>query len=227
MYEVLIVEDDPMVAMIDKQYVEQNSRFHVAAVCRNGASGLEYLMANPVQLVILDVYMPRVNGMELLRQIRANQIQTEVIMVTAANDSATLDEALKLGIIDYLVKPFLGSRFQAALEKFIAQKSAFRDMSALSQQNIDYIMESTHRKNGDMNPKGIQDNTLQIICDYMKAAGDEALASEEIADRVGLSRVTVRRYMNFLLEKGDIAGAMNYETGGRPCMVYRWVRKEK
>lgn len=225
MYEVLIVEDDPMVAMIDKQYVEQNPRFHVAAVCRDGAGGLEYLKGHPVQLVILDVYMPRVNGMELLRQIRANQIQTEVIMVTAANDSATLDEALRLGIIDYLVKPFLGSRFQSALEKFIAQKSAFRDMNALSQQNIDYIMESTHRKVSEVNPKGIQDNTLQIICDCMKASGEKAMTSEAIAAQVGLSRVTVRRYMNYLLEKGDIAGMMNYETGGRPCMVYRWVKQ--
>lgn len=222
MYEVVIVEDDPMVAMINKQYVSQNAHFHVAQVCRDGETAMEYLRSHPVHLVILDVFMPRTDGMELLRQLRREQIPTEVIMVTAANDSATLDEALRLGIIDYLVKPFVNARFQSALEKFMAQKSAFHDLSSLNQQNIDYIMDSVHRRTADLYPKGIQDKTLEIICRYMQEAAGAELTSEEIADKVGLSRVTVRRYMNHLLEKGEIVGRMNYETGGRPCMVYRW-----
>ncbi len=222
MYEAIIVEDDPMVAMINRQYVSQNPHFHVAAVCRDGISAMETMRAHTVHLAILDVFMPRISGMELLRQIRAEKLPVEVIMVTAANDSATLDEALRLGIIDYLVKPFVNARFQAALEKFMAQKNAFQDLSSLNQQNIDFIMESAHRRSAELYPKGIQDRTLEIICNYLRNAAGIELTSEEIADKVGLSRVTVRRYMNHLLEKGDIAGRMNYETGGRPCMVYRW-----
>ncbi|MDO4355039.1 MAG: response regulator [Clostridia bacterium] len=222
MYEVIIVEDDPMVAMINKQYVNQNAHFHVATVCKDGISAMEYMRAHTVHLAILDVFMPRISGMELLRQIRAEKLPVEVIMVTAANDSATLDEALRLGIIDYLVKPFVNARFQAALEKFMAQKNAFQDLSSLNQQNIDFIMESAHRRSAELYPKGIQDKTLEIICNYLRDAAGAELTSEEIADKVGLSRVTVRRYMNHLLEKGDIVGRMNYETGGRPCMVYQW-----
>lgn len=224
MYEVIIVEDDPMVAMINGQYVNQNPHFHVAATCRDGISAMEFLRANTVHLAILDVFMPRISGMELLRQIRAEKLPVEVIMVTAANDSATLNEALRLGIIDYLVKPFVNARFQAALDKFIAQRNAFQDLSSLNQQNIDFIMESAHRRGAELYPKGIQDRTLEIICNYLKNAAGVELTSEEIADKVGLSRVTVRRYMNHLLEKGDITGRMNYETGGRPCMVYQWKR---
>ncbi|MGN0372953.1 MAG: response regulator [Enterocloster sp.] len=227
MYEVVIVEDDPMVAMINKQYVNQNPHFHVAAVCRDGASAMEYMKDHTVHLVILDVFMPQLNGMEVLRWIRLQKLPVEVIMVTAANDSATLDEALHLGIIDYLVKPFVNARFQTALKKFMTQRSAFQDLSSLNQQNIDYIMESTHRRSADLTPKGIQDKTMETICRYMQENADKELTSEEIADKVGLSRVTVRRYMNHLLEKGNIAGRMNYETGGRPCMIYRWDKKRK
>lgn len=222
MYEVLIVEDDPMVAMINRQYVNQNPHFHAAAVLRDGESALEYLRSHTVHLVILDVFMPRVDGMELLRRIRSEELPVEVIMVTAANDSVTLGAALKLGIIDYLVKPFVNARFQAALDRFMAQKNAFHDLSSLNQQSIDFIMESARSRSAELYPKGIQDKTLRIICDFMKGAAGAELTSEEIADRVGLSRVTVRRYMNHLLEKGEITGRMNYETGGRPCMVYRW-----
>lgn len=222
MYEVMIAEDDPMVAMINKQYVNQNVHFHVAQICRDGEAALEYLRKNTVHLVILDVFMPRVDGMELLRRIRREQLPVEVIMVTAANDGASLNEALRLGVIDYLVKPFVNARFQAALEKFMSQRSAFHALSSLNQQNIDYIMESVHRKGVELTPKGIQDKTLESISRYMRDMAGTELTSEEIADQVGLSRVTVRRYMNHLLEKGDIVGRMNYETGGRPCMVYRW-----
>lgn len=222
MYEVLIVEDDPMVAMINKQYVNQNPHFHVAATCRDGDSAMDYLKEHTVHLVILDVFMPGTDGLALLRQIRTKQLPVEVIMVTAANDSATLDEALHLGILDYLVKPFVSARFQTALDKFLAQRNAFRNLSSLNQQNIDHIMETTHRKQADIAPKGIQDKTLEIICSYMQNAPDKGFTSEELADKVGLSRVTVRRYMNHLLEKGDIAGNMNYETGGRPCLIYTW-----
>ena len=91
MYEVLIVEDDPMVAMINKQYVNQNTHFHISAVCRDGAAALEYLQKNTIHLMILDVFMPRTDGIALLRKIRELNIPVSVIMVTAANDSATIE----------------------------------------------------------------------------------------------------------------------------------------
>lgn len=222
MYEVLIVEDDPMVAMINKQYVNQNLHFHVASICREGNSAMEYLMKNVVHLVILDVYMPRTDGLSLLRQIREKQIPVSVIMVTAANDSATLEEALRLGIIDYLVKPFYNSRFQQALETFLSRQNAFHDLSSFNQHHIDALINGTHKKTTDQFPKGIQEQTLQMICSFMENNSTAELTGEEIADKVGLSRVTVRRYMNYLLEQGKIIGFMNYETGGRPSMLYCW-----
>ncbi|MBQ8513858.1 MAG: response regulator [Ruminococcus sp.] len=222
MYEVLIVEDDPMVAMINKQYVNQNPHFHVAGICRDGTAALEYLAENTVHLVILDLYMPHTDGLTLLREIREKQLPVSVIMVTAANDSTSIEEALRLGIVDYLVKPFFNTRFQQALETFLSRQDAFHNMSSFNQQHIDALLGGMLPKSTDELPKGIQNQTLETICFFLESKAAIELTGEEIADHVGLSRVTVRRYMNYLLEKGQILGRMNYETGGRPCMLYRW-----
>lgn len=222
MYEVIIVEDDPMVSMINRQYVAQNPHFHVAASCADGASALDFISKHTVHLAILDMYMPRLDGIGLLRELRAKNLPVSVIMVTAANDSACLENALRLGIVDYLVKPFTAQRFQQALDSFLSRQNALRDLSSLSQQSIDSILGAQRDRGQDQLPKGIQDQTLETICSYMKNSRAIEMTSEEIADKVGLSRVTVRRYMNHLLEKGCISGRMNYETGGRPCMLYRW-----
>lgn len=220
MFDVVIVEDDPMVAMINKQYVCENRHFNVKKICSDGQQALDYLTKNKTDLIILDMYMPRIDGLTLFRKIRESGIPVSVIMVTAANDSAAIEEAFRLGIVDYLVKPFSSQRFGQALDTFLIRQNAFSELTSFTQQHIDAMMGvNVHRE--DQLPKGIQTQTLDTIRAFISEQGSAELAGEEIADRVGLSRVTVRRYMNYLLEKGEIFGRMNYETGGRPCMVYR------
>ena len=221
MYKVLIVEDDPMVAMINEQYVRRSRDFCVAAKCRNGMEALQYLKENEADLIVMDVYMPQMDGFETLRQIRNRQISVGVIMVTAANDRDSLEEALQLGVIDYLIKPFNFERFRFALDKFIAQTTALRDVETLSQKNIDFIFDQARKRADEIYPKGIQQRTLQLIMDYMKAQAGIWMNGDEIAEKVGLTSVTVRRYLNYLSQSGMLVGEMNYETGGRPCMLYR------
>ena len=132
MYKVLIVEDDPMVSMINEQYVRRNKKFFVAGVCRDGKNALEFLDSHDIDLIILDVFMPHQDGFETLRQIRKKQMSVDVIMVTAANDRESLEEALHLGIVDYLVKPFTFDRFCMALDKFIAQRNALNELGTLN-----------------------------------------------------------------------------------------------
>ena len=221
MFRVLIVEDDPMVAMINEQYIKRNKRFEIVGKCSDGGSALEFLENHEVDLLILDVYMPHMDGFETLRRIRSRQIAVDVIMVTAANDRTALEESLHLGVVDYLVKPFSFDRFQVALEKFAAQRGAFEDVDQLNQKNIDHIIDYFRRKNEGGFPKGIQEKTLQLITEYLKANTGVWFTGDEIAAKVGLTGVTVRRYMNYLAESGRVTGEMNYETGGRPCMRYR------
>ena len=220
-YRVLIVEDDPMVSMINEQYVNRNKAFRVVEKCKDGKSALEYLENNDVDLIILDVYMPLMDGFETLRQIRKNKKTVDIIMVTAANDRASLEEALHLGVVDYLVKPFTYDRFRIALDKYVSHLSALKDLDTLNQKNIDFIIDNAHKKSGELYPKGIQEKTLQTILDEMKKNPSKWMTGDEIAERIGLTGVTVRRYLNYVTEKGILLSEIDYETGGRPCMRYR------
>ena len=220
-YKVLIVEDDPMVSLINEQYVNRNKAFRVVKKCKDGKSALAYLENNDVDLIVLDVYMPLMDGFETLRQIRKNKKSVDIIMVTAANDRASLEEALHLGVVDYLVKPFTYDRFRIALDKYVSQVAALKDLDTLNQKNIDFIIENAHKKSEKLYPKGIQEKTLQTILDEMKKNPSKWMTGDEIAERVGLTGVTVRRYLNHLTEKGILLSEIDYETGGRPCMRYR------
>ena len=221
MYKVLIVEDDPMVAMINEQFVSRHKDFVVAHKCNDGKSALEYLDENKVDLIILDVFMPYMDGFETLRQIRKKQIPVDVIMVTAANEREQLKEGLHLGVVDYLVKPFTFERFKVALDKFIAQVEALKDLDKVNQKNIDFLIDKSRKKVNELYPKGIQEKTLQTIIEHLKKNKNKWLTGDEIAEKVGLTGVTVRRYMTHLSETGMVIADMNYGTGGRPCMLYK------
>ena len=225
MYKVLIVEDDPMVAMINEQFVSRHKDFVVAHKCNDGKSALEYLENNDVDLIILDVFMPYMDGFETLRQIRKKQIPVDVIMVTAANEREQLKEGLHLGVVDYLVKPFTFERFKVALDKFIAQVEALKDLDKVNQKNIDFLIDKSRKKANELYPKGIQEKTLQTIIEHLKENKNKWLTGDEIAEKVGLTGVTVRRYMTHLSETGMVIADMNYETGGRPRMLYKLLNE--
>ena len=121
-YRTIIVEDDPMIARLDRAYVERDPRFQVVERFRDGKRALQWLQSNTADLALLDVYMPRFTGLELLRELRGTAVPIEVIMITAASDRETVDALLHLGVSDYLVKPFSLERFQQALDKFCAHR---------------------------------------------------------------------------------------------------------
>lgn len=223
MFKVLIVEDDPMVAMINEQYARKNKQFDVIGSCRNGQEALEFLQKTPADLVILDVFMPLMDGIETLKKIREKRINTEVIMVTAANDTATLENTMHLGVIDYLIKPFAYERFQVALEKFTSKIHAIKNASVLDQSKVDSIISSTKKPVAQKEyPKGIQEKTLNLILSYLKDKKNTWIDGDYIAENVGLSNVTVRHYMNYLVQTEKMQESINYETGGRPRMLYKF-----
>ena len=227
MYKVLIVEDDPMVAMINEQYVCKNKNFCVAKTCRNGQEALDFLTGTDdgknVDLVIMDVFMPLMNGVETLKKIRENKLDCEVIMVTAANDPATLEETIHLGVIDFLIKPFAYERFQVALEKFMIKTEAFRTANqTIDQSYVDSLIsnQGAGRQAEAELPKGIQKKTLDLLIEYFSEKNGW-VSGDQISEDVGLSSVTVRHYMAYLVETKKIKSEINYETGGRPSMLYR------
>lgn len=221
MYKVLIVEDDPMVAMINEKYVKRNRGFEVTAIFDDGENVLEYLKNNSADLIILDIFMKKSNGLELLRKIRMSSYLTDVILATSVKDTETVREAMRLGVIDYIVKPYTFDRFKAALDKFSVYVDMFNNIEQMNQKSIDYIMNKFGRKRTS-SPKGIQEKTKKSIEEFLKADKEKWYSGDEIAEATGFTGVTVRRYMAHLSEIGAVIGEMNYETGGRPCMMYKF-----
>ena len=117
MYTTVIIEDDPMITRLNRRYIEQDSRFAVVQTFSAAHPALFWLRRNPIDLIILDVYMPQMSGTELLLQLRAEGVDADVIMVTSANDAKTVNDAVRLGAVDYLVKPFDSAQITACLRK--------------------------------------------------------------------------------------------------------------
>ena len=219
MYQTVIVEDDPTISLLHRTFLARDNRFALAHAFSNGHEALEWLLHHTADLIILDVYMPRMTGLELLRTLRMEGIGIDVIMVTAANDSKTVDALLKLGVTDYLVKPFVYERFQQALDTFCRHRQAIAG-DAVSQNALDHLFSGT--ASDHQPPKGVQESTLERIRACLHAAPQQGLPSDALSQRTGLSAVTVRHYVNYLVEQGEIISTVNYDTGGRPCRLYRY-----
>lgn len=223
MYQVVIVEDDPMVAMLNRRYTEKDSRFTVVKEFKTGQSALDYLRFHPVDLVILDMYMPQMNGLDVLRELRSAGVGVDVIMITAARDTATVEAAMRLGVVDYLVKPFEYERFRQALETFDRRRAAIQG-ERVSQQALDQLLHNNVAAvQAQPVPKGLQEKTLQYIQAYLNEQ-DEGKTCDQIAHGVGLSAVTVRHYMSYLAQTDQVQSQVDYSTGGRPSVVY-WIEK--
>ncbi len=221
MVKVIIVEDDPMVSFINQKYVEKIEGMKVSKIFGDGKEALAYLKKENVDIVIMDLYMPKMTGLELLKEIRFRGLECEIIMVTAANDEESIKETMKFGILDYLVKPFTFDRFKEALNKYFAKYTILNKDKDLSQEDIDKMIYFDHDNNNlDKYQKGINTRTLEDIIAHLEKVKPDSLTSEELAKISGFSIVTVRRYMNYLKENNKVDSFINYQTGGRPSIHY-------
>lgn len=223
MYKVMIVEDDPMVASINQQYLERNQNLKIVGQFRNGQEALEYLENNGADLAVVDYYMPIMDGLEFVRKCHEKNIKTDVIIVTAANTAQDISEFLQLGIVDYLVKPFTYERFQKAIDKYLYRKNLAKQNKTLDQAEIDKLLsqdQNIRPAEKVVLEKGLQEQTLERIRTYLEEHKGTLMSSNEIASEVNLSRITVRRYMNYLVENREIISQIDYSTGGRPSIKY-------
>lgn len=140
MYRTVIVEDDPVITLLNRRYIEKDERFCVVQTFSAAHPALFWLRSNPVDLIILDVYMPQMNGLELLRMLRAEGVDSDVIMVTSANDAETIEALMRLGVTDYLIKPFGLERFQLALDTFCNRKMRFMTAHRAPSRRISWIV---------------------------------------------------------------------------------------
>jgi response regulator of citrate/malate metabolism len=222
MIRIIVVEDDPLVAQLNTDHLNCLEGCQVVGTFSNGLEALEYLKKYPVDLAVLDVYMPICNGIELLRQIRANGIQTAVIMITAATEVAVVDDALLLGIVDYLIKPFSYERLRDTVLRFRDKLSLRQGVEKANQEMVDKLMgKRVPKKANDDLPKGLNARTLAAIREVVDRSPDGEHTCESISAASGLSRVTVRHYLNYLIERDVLTSSIDYETGGRPRVLYK------
>ncbi len=220
MYQVIIVDNDPMVSYINRGYVETDAHFEVAGEFSNGYDAMAFLETQHADLMILDVCLPHYNGIELLKDILKKNISVDVILITAAKHTQTLITSLHLGVVDYLVKPFSQERFQRALDKYVDYIQTVNGLRSVDQETIDHLF---HAKDVALvSPAGSAKNeTEKKMMECFRAAPEHNFTVKEFAQQLGLSAVTVRRYLKRLTEAGRIIGDIDYNTGGHPCIVYR------
>lgn len=224
MIKTVIVEDDLMVASINQQFALKTPGVNVIATFHNGKDALDFLNKTKVDLLLLDFYMPEITGLELLAKLRSEGNDVDVIMITAANDAVHINEALHLGIVDYLVKPFKYERFSEAMDKYMLRKTVMKKGMKFTQKDIDQLihLQKPSKKSKEMDlQKGLQRQTLEKIRNSLSQHENEYLTSEQIATEAELSKVTVRRYMNYLIEQNEITSVVDYSTGGRPSILYK------
>lgn len=224
--QVLIVDDDPTVADIHRRFVSAIEGFEVYATARNGKEALDFLERGKINLVILDIFMPELDGLEVLHKIRTMTTDTDIIIISAAQEGKTIQNAVRLGVFDYLLKPFDFSRFKKTMDSFREnyqnineKKKAFFD-----QGEIDLVLCRSRIINDNaVLPKGIQKETLDKIVDVFKKFSG-LLSVEEVAQAANLSRVTVMRYVKFLLTIGDLVDELCYQEVGRPVNKFLYLK---
>jgi len=221
---VLIVEDDFMVARVHSRYVGLQNGFTVVGTAHSGADALRLLAELRPNLVILDIYLPDLSGLEILRSIRAQGLKTDAIVISAARDAGAVQEALRAGAVDYLVKPFLMDRFGAALEHYRQYHREFSRAEELEQAEIDrlYDLVARPKATGAQAPKGIDAATLTRVEGVLREA-DRAMGADEVAAAAGVSRTTGQRYLRHLVAGGRVRVEPLYGSVGRPELLYRWA----
>lgn len=223
-YGILVVEDDFRIADIHRAFIEQSEGFYVVDMARNGAEALA-LMAEQgqrVQLILLDAYLPDVEGLELLWSLRRAYVHVDIVMVTAAREVDTISEALRGGIFDYLIKPIEAERMNQTLARFRREREALACRDQMDQTELDQVLARAQPSvaGGRSLPKGIDPLTLRRVVESLNSVGDPQTAMQ-VAHALGASRSTARRYLEFLVAEQTVSAELGYGDVGRPERRYR------
>ncbi|USK72200.1 response regulator [Peribacillus asahii] len=223
MINVMIVEDDPMVAEINKQYLAKIDGFRLAATVHSVPEAIPSLGKYDIQLILLDIFMPRKQGLELLAYLRENNLEIDVIIISAASDLERIKRALRYGVVDYLIKPFEFERFNAALAAYLEQTRFIGKQDSVSQQELDNLL--WHREEAviaEELPKGLAKDTLKQVWDAIQELKRRPFSTDEVANVVGISRVSARKYLNFLKDLGILEVKVIHGTIGRPMYQHEF-----
>lgn len=221
--KVLIVEDDPKIAEIHRHFTEKVAHFSVCGIAENLEDADKMSALLEPDLILLDFYFPDGLGTDILWKVRSRHQETDIILITAAKELEPLQEAMRGGVFDYILKPVMFPRFRQALERFYAHRAQLNDSStALDQQAVDQLLHPYRSDNpGEPeHPKGIDPLTLKKISDLFQQPHPEGFSAEEVGVQIGASRTTARRYLEYLSANGHLKAELVYGAVGRPERKY-------
>ncbi len=220
--KVAIVEDDPKNAEIQRRFLEKITDVELVGVAHGADDARNIVEVFEPQLVLLDVHLPDGNGLDLLRQWRAANFPVDVILITAAKEVETLRSALHTGVFEYILKPLVYERLEEAVQRYQAHVARLNSLHQLQQEQVDSLIPvATERKSTTPArlPKGIDGITLDKVRDIL--AEPSNFNAEDVGLRIGASRTTARRYLEYLVGTGEVIAEVSYGQVGRPERKYR------
>ncbi|XAW90528.1 response regulator [Vibrio sp. CDRSL-10 TSBA] len=222
---VLIIEDDVAIAQLHHKYLNQMGGFDVVGIATSQAEAEMQLEVLQPDLVLLDVYLPDGTGLDILQWVRSRNACCDVILITAARDVETLQQAMRGGVVDYLLKPVMFPRLEAALKKYLARQVELGKVADLDQGLVDKMLTSSSQQDTSASrlPKGIDGVTLDKIRHLFNAS--VSLTADEAGEKIGASRTTARRYLEYLIGSGELEADVRYGSVGRPERSYKKVTR--
>jgi response regulator of citrate/malate metabolism len=217
---VLVVDDDFMVAKVHCGFVEQVPGFTVAGTAHTGEEALLAVERIHPDLVLLDIYLPDMSGLEVLQRIREEGTAVDVLVITAARDVATIRSALRGGVVHFLIKPFTYDVLRERLERYAAAHRRLAGSGAVMQDDVDRLFGAMRPTSVRM-PKGLTKPTADLVAKALQEAQTD-LSAAECADLAGLSRVSTRRYLEYFVALGKAGVRLRYGAAGRPERRFTW-----
>lgn len=221
----LIVEDDPRIAELHRHFTEKVGGFAVVGMAADLAEAKVQAGILEPDLILLDLYLPGGRGLDLLLDLRAEGQPVDVILITAAREAGTLQEALRGGVFDYIIKPVTYARFEESLHKYAKFRRRLEVGAGLEQEEVDRLLRSAPDGGGGASgrdfPKGIDPLTLGKVKSLFAEGLSVTLSAETVAAQLGVSRSTARRYLEFLVSAGLLEADVHYGTVGRPERRYQ------
>jgi response regulator of citrate/malate metabolism len=221
----IVVDDDFMIAKMHGKFIASQSGYELAGLAYNYAQALSVVSESKPDLLLLDVYLPDRSGIDLVRTIRSQNIPCDMILITAAKEREIVEEGFRLGVFDYLFKPFDLEHLQNTLHKYIQYRMHLSAANQLNQKSLDDLKKlrasnSSRSPSSNQLQKGIDIRTLERI-KHCLMEKTEFQSVEQISQRAGVSRSTVRNYLAYLFEEQMVEEFVQYGTIGRPQRLYR------
>lgn len=219
MYKVLIVEDDPMVASINRLFLEKYSNLEVINTAKTEEEVFESLEKDNIDLILCDVYLGESNGIEILKKMRNKGILTDIIFITALNESSKLKEVVAFGAIDFLIKPYSQARLDMAIGKFFKKNEILVKSTIIQEECDEYFSSDSNQLDF---PKGINEKTLERIELFLSENRKKLWNANKLSEQLNISTVTLNKYLKYLVSIKKLTVNTSYGEVGRPENFYKY-----